>query len=182
VPTLAAQAVRGSGRLVRFAVNRQLARPGRRLLALRIMTEQRPDRDSRIRLGAACDGFGVPRVELDWRIGADDLDTIRRHQDVLDALLSRQGVGRVTERFDADRHASPIMSNYHHMGATRMHTSPREGVVDAQCRVHSAPNLFVAGGSVFPAGGYLNPTLTIIALALRVSDAIRRDHDPVRVG
>jgi choline dehydrogenase-like flavoprotein len=56
------------------------------------------------------------------------------------------------------------------MGTTRMHTDPRQGVVDAQCRVHGVPNLFVAGSSVFPAGGYANPTLTLLALALRLAD------------
>ena len=67
------------------------------------------------------------------------------------------------------------MSNFHHMGATRMHRDPRFGVVDGDSRVYATPNLLVAGSSVFPAGGYLNPTLTIIALAIRIADTIRRD-------
>ena len=56
------------------------------------------------------------------------------------------------------------------MGTTRMHADPREGVVDADCRVHAVPNLYIAGSSVFPTGGYANPTLTIVALALRLAD------------
>ena len=140
------------------------------------MSEQEPDRESRITLSRQRDALGIPRVHLDWRISPLDLATIRRHQDVLAAELEARGLGTIDDRFDPDqRHRSPIMSNYHHIGSTRMHEDPTSGVVDADCRVHEAPNLFVAGSSVFPAGGYLNPTLTIIALALRIADTIRAD-------
>jgi choline dehydrogenase-like flavoprotein len=56
------------------------------------------------------------------------------------------------------------------MGTTRMSDDPKHGVVDRNCQVHSVHNLYVAGSSVFPTGGYMNPTLTIVALALRLSD------------
>jgi choline dehydrogenase-like flavoprotein len=61
----------------------------------------------------------------------------------------------------------------HHIGATRMAASPSEGYVDANCRVHGIPNLYIASSSVFPTGGYANPTLTIIALAARLADHLR---------
>jgi choline dehydrogenase-like flavoprotein len=54
-----------------------------------------------------------------------------------------------------------------------MHEDPRQGVVDADCRVHSVPNLYVAGSSVFPTSGTDAPTLTIVALALRLADHLR---------
>jgi Choline dehydrogenase and related flavoproteins len=60
-------------------------------------------------------------------------------------------------------------SPHHFLGTTRMHDNPRNGVVDADCRIHGVPNLFIAGGSVFPTGGCANPTLTIVALALRLA-------------
>jgi choline dehydrogenase-like flavoprotein len=63
------------------------------------------------------------------------------------------------------------------MGTTRMHADPRQGVVDADCRVHGVGNLFVAGSSVFPTGGSANPTLTIIALALRLADHLQAEFD-----
>jgi choline dehydrogenase-like flavoprotein len=59
--------------------------------------------------------------------------------------------------------------SHHLMGTTRMHASARQGVVDADCRVHGVANLFVAGSSVFATGGYVNPTLTIVALAARLA-------------
>lgn len=62
----------------------------------------------------------------------------------------------------------------HHMGTTRMHQNPRLGVVDANCQMHGLPNLFVAGSSVFPSCGYANPTLTIVALAIRIADRLKQ--------
>ena len=62
----------------------------------------------------------------------------------------------------------------HHSGSTRMHVDPRYGVVDETCRVHGVNNLFVASSSVFPTIGMANPTLTIVALALRVADTIKQ--------
>ena len=59
------------------------------------------------------------------------------------------------------------------MGTTRMHADPRRGVVDADCRVHGIANLYVAGSSVFPTSGAANPTLTIVALALRLAGHLR---------
>ena len=56
------------------------------------------------------------------------------------------------------------------MGTTRMHADPARGVVDADARVHGVDNLFVAGSSLFPTGGFANPTYTLVALALRLAD------------
>jgi len=66
------------------------------------------------------------------------------------------------------------MGGKHHMGTTRMHDDPRQGVVDSDCRVQGVSNLYVAGSSVFPTGGYANPTLTIVALALRLAEHLKR--------
>ena len=58
------------------------------------------------------------------------------------------------------------------MGTTRMHDSPREGVVDRDCKMHGMSNLYVAGSSVFPTVGANFPTITISALALRLGEHI----------
>jgi len=68
----------------------------------------------------------------------------------------------------------------HHMGTTRMSADAKTGVVDPNCRVHGMENLFVASSSVFPTSGYANPTLTILALALRLGDHLKANVLPVR--
>ncbi len=60
------------------------------------------------------------------------------------------------------------------MGTTRMHNDPKKGVVDENCGVHGIHNLFIAGPSVFPTGGYANPILTIVALSIRLTDHIKK--------
>jgi choline dehydrogenase-like flavoprotein len=68
-----------------------------------------------------------------------------------------------------------VIGACHHMGTTRMHENPARGVVDADCRVHGISNLWIAGSSVFPTSGCANPTLTLVALALRLGDRLRAD-------
>lgn len=63
----------------------------------------------------------------------------------------------------------------HHMGATRMHPDPTKGVVDPDLRLHEARNLYVAGSSVFPTSGIANPTLTILALTMRLADHLKSE-------
>jgi GMC oxidoreductase len=71
---------------------------------------------------------------------------------------------------DGEYPARDRIGGRHHMGGTRMAASPRDGVVDKDCRVFGTANLFIAGSSVFPNAGQSNPTLTIVQLALRLAD------------
>jgi choline dehydrogenase-like flavoprotein len=178
----AARLLRHSPDVLRFGARKVRRRaPTERVLSMRILIEQTPDRDSRVTLAESRDDLGMARVDLDWRVATDDLDAIRAHQDLLARHLEQRGVGTIVDRFEREDHASPIMSNYHHLGTTRMHADPRHGVVDGLGRVHTTDNLYVLGGSTFPSGGYLNPTLTILALALRTADAISAARRPVTV-
>ena len=54
-----------------------------------------------------------------------------------------------------------------------MASSPVQGVVDEDCRVHGIANLYIASSSVFPTSGIANPTLTIVALAIRLANKLR---------
>ena len=74
---------------------------------------------------------------------------------------------------DVKHEIDEFNSSAHQLGTTRMSASPEEGVVDAQCRVHKVENLFIAGGSVFPTSSHANPTLTVVALALRLADHLK---------
>jgi len=66
-----------------------------------------------------------------------------------------------------------VSGGWHHLGTTRMSDNPKEGVVDANCKVHGISNLFVAGSSCFTTGGAVNPTYTVVAISLRLSDYIK---------
>jgi len=140
--------------------------------------EQAPNRDSRVRLCDERDAFGVRRLEIDWRITALDVETVTRSYQVIGRELERTGTGRLD--FDPETTESAILQagayGGHHSGTTRMAADPRHGVVDGNCRVHGLANLFVASTSVLPTSSQANPTLTGIALGLRLGDHLLRQR------
>jgi choline dehydrogenase-like flavoprotein len=136
-----------------------------------IEAESRPDSENRVVLGTGRDALGIPNVELRWTASADDRNNIRRSLEVLAVELGRTGMGRMQiERNGVDLDDAQLWIGAHHMGTTRMHADPAYGVVDSNGRVHSTENVFIASSAVFPTSGFANPTLTIVALALRLSD------------
>lgn len=148
-----------------------------------VRAEQAPNPDSRVVLSKRRDALGVPQADLDWRLSALDKRSVSVLADTLDKEFQRLGLGRVrTQSWVLDGTTTwpvdPTVSNhpiggYHHMGTTRMATDPKHGVVDADARIHGIANLYVAGSSVFPTAGWANPTLTIIALSLRLADHLQ---------
>lgn len=162
-------ALRGSPDVARFAATRLGLRTPEPALLLRCLSEQEPDPDSRVQLEDRRDPFGMPRVMLNWKVARRDLEGIRRQQDVFAACLESRGIGTIAGRLDLGSPIPMVQSNHHQLGGTRMHADARHGVVDPDCRVHTSRNLFIASGSVFPTGGYVNPTLTVLALALRLA-------------
>jgi len=131
--------------------------------------EQLPDRESRAYLGEDRDRLGMRRLVLDWRIGSEVPDSIIQLHKVLDEQLRRSNLG-VVETDTDELSGVRFTDASHHMGTTRMNSDPKQGVVNADCRVHGVANFYVTGSSVFPTCGNANPTWTIVALALRLAD------------
>jgi len=139
--------------------------------------EQAPNRDSRVSLDGALDAFGLRRVKLDWRTLPIDRQTTLRGEEIIDAELRRLEIGSVAPLKPSEIEEWPdtLEGGWHQLGTTRMHVDPKQGVVDANASVHGMANLSIAGGSVFPTGGSGPPTLTIVALTLRLADRLRRE-------
>jgi choline dehydrogenase-like flavoprotein len=137
------------------------------------MAEQAPNPYSRVTLSDRRDAFGLNRPRLDWRLTDLDTRSIRGSIDIIDAELRQAGLGRVERKFGDEHPPVQVQAQWHHMGTTRMDPDERHGVVDRNCKVHGVDNLFVAGSSVFPTSGYANPTLTIVAMALRMADVLK---------
>jgi choline dehydrogenase-like flavoprotein len=130
--------------------------------------EQPPHRENRVRLSDQRDRLGQRRVVLEWRWRAGDEAGRQRVREVFARELERAGVGRLL----VSRETALDPAIHHHAGTTRMHPDPALGVVDGDQRVHRMENLYVTGASVFPTAGVANPTLTIIALSLRLADCL----------
>jgi choline dehydrogenase-like flavoprotein len=135
--------------------------------------EQVPRAESRVFLADVRDRLGVNTLVLDWKIGAEETTSILRLQELFAGRLEGQGIGKFS-RSEPDSAGPQYTDASHHMGTTRMSDDPREGVVDRNTRVHGVGNLFIAGSSVFPTVGYANPTLTIVALAIRLADHLKQ--------
>ena len=141
------------------------------LFSLDYHAEQVPNRESRVSLGHEPDALGLPRLVVDWRPAELDIRTAEVAVGLLRDELATWGHGRL------DYEPAEVRQNVlregayggHHIGTARMSATPATGVVDTECRVHGMRNLHLAGSAVFPTSSQANPTLTIVALALRLA-------------
>jgi choline dehydrogenase-like flavoprotein len=137
-----------------------------------MICEPAPDPESRITLADSRDALGMPRVRVNWKLGDLVKHTFDRTVAIVGKEISDAGIADVT--FDPPQLGrewpEAIEGTWHHMGTTKMNDSPKDGVVDRHCRVHGMNNFFVAGSSVFPTAGANFPTITLVALALRLAD------------
>jgi choline dehydrogenase-like flavoprotein len=142
------------------------------------IVEPEPDPESRVTLSPdRKDALGLPRVRVGWKLSQLVRRTFDRNFAIVADELQKGGVADVTlpppiEGGTTWPDSLDEEGTWHHMGTTRMHDSPRRGVVDRNCQVHGISNLFIAGSSVFPTAGANFPTQTIVALTLRLSEHI----------
>ncbi|OUR99171.1 choline dehydrogenase [Gammaproteobacteria bacterium 42_54_T18] len=146
-----------------------------------MMVEQSPHRDNRVTLGDDVDRYGIQKVKIIWEVKEDDKDRLWKALEIVAQEVGAKGLGRVRllkER--SDRVWGDQMGfGHHHMGTTRMAASEVEGVVDSNLKVFGTENFYMSGSSVFPTGGHVPPTLTIVALSIRLAKLIseRLEHD-----
>ncbi|MBL7741973.1 MAG: GMC family oxidoreductase [Chitinophagaceae bacterium] len=141
--------------------------------------EQVPNSSSRVTLDNEKDELGVPRAHLHWAFTPLEKRSIRTIYTLLGQQVGAKGIGRVKLLEDIqdekdDNMPASTSGGWHHQGTTRMSDDPRKGVVDADCKVHGIHNLYIAGSSCFPNGGAVNPTFTIVALSIRLSDHLKQ--------
>ncbi|HYZ46062.1 MAG TPA: GMC oxidoreductase, partial [Actinomycetota bacterium] len=144
--------------------------------------EQVPDPHHRVTLTDELDALGQRRAHVRWGWNDAEIHTIVCTQQILAEEVQRTRLGRFEPRSISPAERPPLHGAHHHLGTTRMHRSAASGVVDEDCRVHGTTNLFVAGGSLFPTAGYVNPTLTIVALAARLGDRLLQEALPSAAG
>lgn len=160
----------------KVALNRRLSL-SRGDIHLLVDTEQAPNPQSRILLSEKTDAFGMPRAAVDWRLSELDVRTLGTFARLFKQEWERLHLGEVLLddlTFSEGRFWRENMRDvYHHMGTTRMADTPQQGVVDKDCKVHGVDNLFIGSSAVFPTSGNSNPTLTIMALCLRLSDHLK---------
>jgi choline dehydrogenase-like flavoprotein len=144
---------------------------------LKYEAEQQPTRASYVELSYELDAIGLPRPHLHWSPTEADKESIIRTAMLIGQACGRADLGRLELEEGTGERYWNMVTAWHQLGTTRMSEAPADGVVDPDCRVHGTRNLYVAGGSVFPSEGRANPTLTIVALAVRLADHLKAGRE-----
>lgn len=144
--------------------------------SLEVHGEQMPQASSRVTLADSVDALGMPRLRVDWRYGRADIESVQRTLDVLAEEFAQSGTANFEYNRDTLEEDLMRFGAYggHHIGTTRMGHDVRSSVVNSDSQVHSVHNLFVAGSAVFPTSSQANPTLTLLALSLRLGHTLSR--------
>ncbi len=138
--------------------------------AVKIAVEQTPNPESRLELLPERDALGMQRVRLRWKILDRDTRAMEQMVDQFRRRIGSRFEGRMRSTLVDGAPWEKAGGSNHHMGTTRMASSAAKGVVDSNSRVFGADNLYIAGSSVFSTCGAVNPTFTIVALAIRLAD------------
>ena len=141
-----------------------------------MMLEQEPLKESFIGLSEKRDRFGASLARIHWQLSRKSWDCAIAFTDLLKAELHRLSFGQLNCHPyispDNDQWDTYLSDVNHHMGGTRMSAASGDGVVNKHLQVWGHDNLFLCSSSVYPTGSHSNPTLTLLALALRLADRL----------
>ena len=137
------------------------------------LVEVSPNPVNRVTLVEDKDALGCQKIKLHYICAEEDIDSLKRSQTIIGEAFEATGLGRYAPPKVAADVMKTLTGTHHMMGTTRMSDDPKTGVVDRDCCVHGMQNLFIAGSATFPTGGYANPTLTNLALSIRIADKVK---------
>jgi choline dehydrogenase-like flavoprotein len=170
---LPSTAVQVSRMLVAAKVKHRRYISARGRMVVHVDVEQRPDPESRVRLSGERDAVGMPKAVLNWKISAEERQTLQCFAMELKKMFQQHGLANLTLQSESPNDQAlmmPRLDAFHMMGGLRMGTDPSSSVVDSSLRVHGIRNLRVLSCAVFPTGGSSNPTFTMLAMGLRLAD------------
>ncbi len=152
-----------------------IIKPKAPLFSLDFHAEQEPNPNSRVTLNNDVDALNVPRVNVDWHYTAGDVATVSKSIALLAGDIEESGAGKfvydpTSLEFEMTRYGA---YGGHHIGTTRMGVDERTSVVNSDCRVHGVNNLYISSAAVFPTSSQANPTLTIVAMAVRMAAQLK---------
>ena len=161
-----------------------IVKPKTNCFSLDFHSEQQPNFSSRVTLNGAQDALGMPQVHIDWRYTEWDIRTVRCALNLFARDIQASGIGSFT--YNPASLETEILRDGayggHHLGTARMGTDSHTSVVDGDCKIHGVQNLFVAGSATFPTSSQANPTLTVVALAIRLAahlkEKIHQERQP----
>lgn len=148
---------------------------GHSLLTSHARSEMLPDPENRVFLSGETEVSGILGVMAQCVLNANDYRNVENGIRFVGKVLMENNAGRIM--LNNENLYKNITGGGHIMGTTRMGNHPKTSVVDKNNRVHGYANFYVSGSSVFTTSGASNPTLTIVALTLRLADHLRRKNN-----
>lgn len=147
------------------------------------MIEQKPEDDNFIKLSETAKDLDLipePELNWNWKNQKEIKDSLNISIKELNKFLIKNKIGKIIPQnflnsLNSKYPNDAIYGGHHHLGGTAIGESPNNGVVDKNLKVFNLENLFVNGSSVFPTGGYVHPTFTIVQLSVRLAYHIRNN-------
>ena len=157
----------------KYMVDNRIFVPSNSKISLLVQSEQTPLRNSRISIDSSLtDASGLPKVVLDWRVGSEELVSIREFTLRCDRALRAAGLARLKILEDLTnlepQFLATLRDNYHQAGGTRMAETEQDSIMDRNLRVFGTTNLYVAGAASFRTTSNANTTFTALAFVTRL--------------
>ncbi|MRI02115.1 hypothetical protein GH721_16340 [Kriegella sp. EG-1] len=160
----------------RWKFNKRGTSPKKGSIWLEVHSEQEPNADSKIILSDKRDVLGMQRINLKWSISDVTIKTIRKMALITAKEMQNSDIAHVKLKdWITNKNlnfANQLTDTYHQAGGLKMSNYRKNGVVNENCMVYGVENLYIASSAVFPSSSFSNPTMTIIALAIRISEKI----------
>ena len=136
---------------------------GPRTIQLSAFMEEKGQYDNRFTIGEGTTRFGLPRTRIDFAYTDDFVANANKNLDLMEAVISTMGYTNIVREIgDQDGH--------HTSSTCRMGKDPTQGVVDADLKVFGTDNLYVCSNAAHPTCAAVNPTLTLVAVTLKLTD------------
>lgn len=166
--------------VLRYLRSNRTFHPKNASITLRVTTEQIPIASSRIAQGDRRDALGMPVLDLHWAVDGREINTVAECAEAIKTFVEREGLATIElDPRIAARDRSLLDEGddtNHQMGGARMAIDPSDGVVDPHLRVHGTRDIYVAGAATMPTSGFVNCTLTAVALGMRLNQCLRDQH------
>ena len=129
-------------------------------------------------LGNEIDPLGMPRLVVKWRFRELEIDAIAKAYRILASSVAKAGIGKVMLGADlaGSIRRALVPQGGHHIGTVRMSSDPSQGVVNTECEVWGTRGLYAAGTGVLTTSGFANPTLSALALSLRLVEHLAQQN------
>ena len=129
-----------------------------------------PRKENRITLDPdVTDAWGIPVIRFDYKFGDNEMKMATDMAQTIEEMLTAAGA----ESIEIVKEPLPPGWSIHEIGTARMGKDPKASVTDPFCRLHDAPNVYLADASPFVSGGTQNTTWSILAMCWRTMDYLK---------